>query len=87
VSGVRAFVLARSSLRQHKLGAGRVESRIEGFCGTSAYDLHDLEEKFMSNRILISVGFLSGVWLIPLEAEELEAFTFNIGGGVSLPLN
>jgi len=41
----------------------------------------------MSKKILMAVGFLSAVWLTSLQAEELQALTFSIGGGISAPLN
>jgi hypothetical protein len=41
----------------------------------------------VSTQILILAAVLRAPFLFPLEAEELEAFTFNIGGGVSAPLN
>lgn len=41
----------------------------------------------MSNKFLFLIGFLSAAGLVPLEAQELKALTFDIGGGVSAPLN
>src|SRR5690242_6313281 len=41
----------------------------------------------MSKKLFSYIVALSTVWLVPLEAEELQLFNFNIGGGISAPLN
>jgi hypothetical protein len=41
----------------------------------------------MSKRILISLGLLGAAWTIPMRAEDYAKLNFNIGGGVSTPLN
>lgn len=43
----------------------------------------------MSGKTLLSIGLLSAVWLLPLAAqdEDLEMLNFNVGGGLTVPLN
>jgi hypothetical protein len=41
----------------------------------------------MPKKILYLLAFLSIIWLAPLQAEEIQKLTFDIGGGVSAPLN
>jgi hypothetical protein len=41
----------------------------------------------MSKKLLSYIVALSTVWLVPLEAEEPQLFNFNIGGGISAPVN
>jgi hypothetical protein len=41
----------------------------------------------VSKNILISLGLLSWVFIVPLPAEDYSKVNFDIGGGVSTPLN
>jgi len=41
----------------------------------------------MSKRILISFGLLNAVLTITLQAQDVPKLAFNIGGGISTPLN
>jgi len=41
----------------------------------------------MLKRILASIGLLSVVWILPMQAEDNGKFNFNMGGGMGVPLN
>ena len=41
----------------------------------------------MSKKTLIFVATLSGIWLAPAHAQDFSKLAFNIGGGISTPLN
>ena len=41
----------------------------------------------MTKRILISLGSLSVAWILPLTAQDYPKLNFNLGGGISTPLN
>src|SRR4051794_14648623 len=45
------------------------------------------EKISMSATILISLGLLSAASIIPLQAQDIPKLAFNIGGGISTPLN
>lgn len=41
----------------------------------------------MLKRLLFTIGLISAAWLAPLRAQDYSKFNFNIGGGISTPLN
>jgi hypothetical protein len=40
-----------------------------------------------STRIFVSLGLLGAVSLLPLQAQDYSKFAFNMGGGITTPLN
>lgn len=41
----------------------------------------------MSEKVLVSIGLMAVAGLMPLQAGDLDRLNFNIGGGISAPLN
>jgi hypothetical protein len=41
----------------------------------------------MLNKVLVSLGLVSVVWMIPLHGQNFSRLALNVGGGVSTPLN
>ncbi len=41
----------------------------------------------MCKKIAVSLSLLGAVWIMPLHGQDYSKFAFNIGGGVTAPLN
>ena len=41
----------------------------------------------ISRKLFICLGFVGAVWIVPLQAQDYSKFAFNMGGGITTPLN
>jgi hypothetical protein len=46
-----------------------------------------VKERIVFNKILLSTVLLSAAGFLPLHAQDFSKFNFNIGGGITTPLN
>jgi hypothetical protein len=41
----------------------------------------------ISRKLFVCLGFVGAAWVVPLPAQDYSKFAFNMGGGITTPLN